>query len=137
MDAFRWITDGAEDWRAVWTDSISSRSAQELELLVTRMVCFEHNWTACPPKPMRVSFFQPPSGYTRAFIPGGRWFLCSTRDDTGRLLYYDLNDHDLQPRTLIQHEGQAYNVWAVAFSADPTSSGTKFDLAVEFGTRGK
>ncbi|KAG8952628.1 hypothetical protein FRC04_003990 [Tulasnella sp. 424] len=136
LDAFRWISQDAEEWRSQLENlPEASRSAEELEKLVTRMVRFERNWSSARPTPQRVAYFDGAHGNRTALLPGGRWFLSTTMDKSGRVFYYDFETQDIAPRTLVECPLGDRDVWAMTFTVDQTASPLEFDLALEFANQ--
>lgn len=135
LDAFRYITGGGRNWRAAWLEYLPSRSADAVEQLVSRMVCFERNWAGQPPKVVRTAKFDQRRGHTiaSAFIPGGRWFFRPSQDDNGRVFYYNCEDPSSGPRVFTIRCRPLQDVWAITFPTDMSPGSLEFELAIEFG----
>ncbi|KIO29488.1 hypothetical protein M407DRAFT_227632 [Tulasnella calospora MUT 4182] len=136
LGAFRWISQDAEEWRSQLENiPQQSRSAEQLEKLVTRMVRFERNWSSTRPTPQRIAYFEGTQGNRTALLPGGRWFLATTMDKSGRVLCYDFEAQEIAPKTLLECPLGDRDVWAMAFAVDQTASPLEFDLALEFANQ--
>lgn len=100
------------------------------------MVRFERNWSSARPTPQRVAYFEGAHGNRTALLPGGRWFLSTTMDKSGRVFYYDFETQDIAPKTLVECPLGDRDVWAMTFTVDQNASPLEFDLALEFANQG-
>lgn len=132
LDAHRWITEGAEDWRISLASHRSPLSADDLERTVTRLVKFERNWSRGSPVVRRTASFRYSPGLASVLVPGGRWFLSSVRTGTEEVRSYDLDDLDIEGRVLIRQHDPYQVIGAMDLFSDNNFTGPEFDLAVEF-----
>ncbi|KAG8894318.1 hypothetical protein FRC00_009117, partial [Tulasnella sp. 408] len=131
LDAFHWITQGRNEWKALLKPNSACRVAGELENIVTRMVRLHRNWSSKQLVPERITHFYSTRGFEMALLPGGRWFLSSTRDKTGCLMYYDVDTEMPAGRVLVDNDRDGQDIWALTISLDHTTNPFEFDLAIE------
>ncbi|KAG9044317.1 hypothetical protein FS837_008368, partial [Tulasnella sp. UAMH 9824] len=131
LDAHRWITEGAEDWRVSLADHRSPPSADDLERTVTRLVKFERNWNrGSPVGGERTATFGSSGGRSSKLVPGGRWFLSPVMTGTRGVMSYDLDDPNIEGRMLIRQEHQDQVIGAMDLFSDNNFTGPEFDLAI-------
>ncbi|KAG8901646.1 hypothetical protein FRC01_009786, partial [Tulasnella sp. 417] len=137
LDAFHWITQGRSHWKALLKPTSLRGAAGELENIVTRMVRLQRNWNSRQPTPRRITYLQTTRGFETALVPGGRWFLSSTRDKTGCLMYYDIEAEVSSGRVLMENDTTGQDIWALTISLCHNANPLEFDLAIELAEEGE